>query len=879
MRIEAGDDSYFSVDGQPYQRGDYVFRFVTNTDGTYKAGLFDKVEGVLTFGFTNIERWNDGAGTSFTTPTQLLQSVKAFFFKQVTGGGGGTGAVESVFARTGIVEAQIGDYTTAQVTESTNKNYATDAELTKLAGLESSKFIGQYVSKSALDIAHPTAIIGSYAYVDQGVGLDVVSYIWDNDDVAWILQLGESTVETPASVKTKYETNANTNAFTDTEKTNLSNQSNTNTGDETEATIQAKRPLKTVGGTSLEGSGDIPITVPIQSVFSRTGVVTAQAGDYNASQVTNDSNVAGVNTDDAFNTLKNAKVDSTGLFTGGVISTGTGANQYSITDGTGQVVTSAGIKTDVSWTGKVDIVPANIGTTLRSYIGINSAGNVVEQPNEFTRAQSRSIVVLGIVVHPDNVNIFVVNNNQHIAYNVMSTSYDLAEAIGIFNISGNVYSGNIGGNLSLDKTVGTVFRAGSNYETDINDPHSKILPLLSVLNFNYVYNDNSNDGITTQIDPENLDDGTGGLIELTDLSKKWSVQRIYSFSSNTIAIQRGTEQYDNLDKALAGISTEDYFTASSIAPNGLLRGWMAVKGNAIDLTDPAQAQFIEAPKFGEGSGSTGGGGSVTDLQTAYNNSITPEIVTDASNGALTVKRGSALDTDNVFEGKNGAGTTTFGVDGNGNVGAISYNGVALTSLGLDDLFLNESGTYTNPFTAGATKYTETLLAVNWILDVGTVYYQDVTHGLNSEDVIISTYNPTTKETVIVEAIDRIGVNTIRIKIEGNTDDVRVVVFDSNLGIIQQVNKVAVTDPTTPYVPVNGDVVIWDCTAENKVLNLPQASLSPSYEVNVKKIDATANILTVNPNGVETIDGDTSLILNTQNESVTIFSNGVNWFII
>jgi len=45
--------------------------------------------------------------------------------------------------------------------------------------------------------------------------------------------------------------------ITAAERTKLSNQSGTNTGDETTGTIQSKRPLKTVGGESLEGSGNV----------------------------------------------------------------------------------------------------------------------------------------------------------------------------------------------------------------------------------------------------------------------------------------------------------------------------------------------------------------------------------------------------------------------------------------------------------------------------------------------------------------------------------------------------------------------------------------------------------------------------------------------
>ena len=120
--------------------------------------------------------------------------------------------------------------------------------------------MGEFTSLSALQTSFPTADIGSYAYVDTGVGVDVQKYIWDNNDSDWVEQQGQSTSETPASIKSKYESNPDTNVFTDSEKTNLGNQIGTNTGDETTATIQSKRPLKTIEGNILEGSGDINIT-------------------------------------------------------------------------------------------------------------------------------------------------------------------------------------------------------------------------------------------------------------------------------------------------------------------------------------------------------------------------------------------------------------------------------------------------------------------------------------------------------------------------------------------------------------------------------------------------------------------------------------------
>jgi len=70
--------------------------------------------------------------------------------------------------------------------------------------------------------------------------------------------------DTAAEIKTKYESNADTNVFTDAEKTNLGNQSGTNTGDQDlsglQATLISGTNIKTINSTSLLGSGDIAIS-------------------------------------------------------------------------------------------------------------------------------------------------------------------------------------------------------------------------------------------------------------------------------------------------------------------------------------------------------------------------------------------------------------------------------------------------------------------------------------------------------------------------------------------------------------------------------------------------------------------------------------------
>ncbi|MDR1369234.1 MAG: hypothetical protein LBJ72_03760 [Dysgonamonadaceae bacterium] len=101
-------------------------------------------------------------------------------------------------------------------------NNFTSAEKTKLAGLDGNHFKGNYTSPTALETAFPTAVAGDYANVDEGAGNDVTLYIYDVDDAAWVAQKGVSTAETAAGIKTKYESNADTNAYTDAEKDKLS---------------------------------------------------------------------------------------------------------------------------------------------------------------------------------------------------------------------------------------------------------------------------------------------------------------------------------------------------------------------------------------------------------------------------------------------------------------------------------------------------------------------------------------------------------------------------------------------------------------------------------------------------------------------------------
>ena len=71
----------------------------------------------------------------------------------------------------------------------------------------------------------------------------------------------------------------------------------------------------------------------------------------------------------------------------------------------------------------------------------------------------------------------------------------------------------------------------------------------------------------------------------------------------------------------------------------------------------------------------------------------------------------------------------------------------------------------------------------------------------------------------------------------------------------------------------------DASGANRTITLPTAVSARFRKYTIKKIDATANTVTVDADGAETIDGALTVVLTTQWQSVTVQSNGVSWIIV
>jgi hypothetical protein len=449
--------------------------------------------------------------------------------------------------------------------------------------------------------------------------------------------------------------------------------------------------------TDVSNNSDVSAnTAKVSNVTTNlsVGTITTSSVDVNSSDGTNatlsaaTSATAGVMTTqqviDLSTVTNNRHVESTGLLHAGegILSVGTGgpgvATTFSITDGSGQTESSGNVTT-VSWSGLTDIVITNLASALISFISIDSGGSVIQRTTRWSPAQARAEIVLGVVVHVNKITVDTVNQEQSVATNATAQSGDILEGLGFVNLYGNKFSP-FTTDLRLACTVGQVMNRGINFFNDgLDNPHKLTLAVLNPVGaLQYRMQDGSSGPLTdTVVDPNIWDDGSVFGSAPAVPTNRFTVQRIFKFTSNNVKIQPGQAIYNSLAEAKASIQTEPFIVEPSIEANGFLRGYLCIREGTTDLTNANDAFFLDPGKFGGGFGT--GGLSVSTMQNTYDNSSNPEISTDK--GAVTYQNATSANSDVVFEVADNVSTVNYSVTGEGKVTATSaiYKSITLTS--------------------------------------------------------------------------------------------------------------------------------------------------------------------------------------------------------
>jgi hypothetical protein len=121
---------------------------------------------------------------------------------------------------------------------------------------------------------------------------------------------------------------------------------------------------------------------------------------------------------------------------------------------------------------------------------------------------------------------------------------------------------------------------------------------------------------------------------------------------------------------------------------------------------------------------------------------------------------------------------------------------------------------------------------------------------------------------------------IGISSDNATDKLQV----SGSGIFSDVlktagRKIAFSTKTANYsVVVTDDFLAIDATSGTITITLPSAVNNTGQIFTIKKVDISANIVTVATTASQTIDGSSTYSLNTQYQAISVISNGSNWLV-
>jgi len=312
---------------------------------------------------------------------------------------------------------------------------------------------------------------------------------------------------------------------------------------------------------------------------------------------------------------------SSGLLYGGVV-TYSGSNVFVspgsciIADHNATTGSEIGpIITYVQWPSITQSV-ANIATQQVTYLYIDQNGALQQQSTRFTPQQYHDYIPLGAVGHFDFTQVSAFGGQVQTAYDQVTQILTFVDAFGPLKISGYGITGQAG-TLSISVGSGVSFIHGGFYENDPEFPSTITTSAQATASIAYVfrsgsgvYFDTNNNTFYTVVDPTKWDDGSGTLQNIP--GGFYSNQRIYiDPKTGVLYVYYGTQTYNSIDNAVAGLSTDDFAEGDTFDFTTFL-GILVIKSNTTDITNTSDAKILNSGLFRAGGVGGGGGGGGAD---------------------------------------------------------------------------------------------------------------------------------------------------------------------------------------------------------------------------------------------------------------------------
>jgi len=239
---------------------------------------------------------------------------------------------------------------------------------------------------------------------------------------------------------------------------------------------------------------------------------------------------------------------------------------------------------------------------LNTWIYVDSAGTIQQSLTIPSPSLWRNNIVLGSVVHSENIIRFV-KTFPRPAYSNGNTVAEFIEVFGPLKKSGHLLTVNSSNNMGLDRSAGISFALGRNYEIDAGEPNlvsdiasTPVFHRYSSTATGFTKDDGAGGAGYTAIDPTKYDNnGT-----LTGVSGgQYTVQRLFHFPNNTnvIVAYYGKADYNSIDEAEKNYLLEDFQEADNTSSQAIYLGALIVKGNATDLGNSSQAKILTGGIF------------------------------------------------------------------------------------------------------------------------------------------------------------------------------------------------------------------------------------------------------------------------------------------
>ena len=296
--------------------------------------------------------------------------------------------------------------------------------------------------------------------------------------------------------------------------------------------------------------------------------------------------------------------------------------------------------------------PTFLATGPASFISIGIAGTPVQRTSRSTPEQRRDEATVGLISHPNNVDIDTAINTPALNIDAVAQTSDIIRALGFFSTSGNQVTG-VTSTLTLDKSTGSGFSLNQNANVNQKDPHNFPMPVLNPMVMFHILQDASatSTGVSSTIDPTVYDNA--GVETTIPNNNNATISYVYIFPNNQVVYLIGQEVFATFSDAKDAAGTETVVLPSDIASGGLLLARIILKKSTTNITDISEAFILPSTAI------SSGGASLTSLQQAYEISTEPEITLDSTRGTFNVAdSGTPIGTD-LFSIQNNAGSTQF----------------------------------------------------------------------------------------------------------------------------------------------------------------------------------------------------------------------------